>query len=93
MFGDVDGSFPKSRFLDIDEKELDNVNKGSWKTNVGMLKCGPKCISWVVGILGFDTKKSITNLVDDEKPITKLVMDMLAMFIFQPSNDILHFAH
>jgi hypothetical protein len=29
VFGDVDGSFPKSQFLNIDEKELDNINKGS----------------------------------------------------------------
>jgi hypothetical protein len=76
----------KSQFLDIDEKEVHNVNKGGRRINKhGELWAKNAFDEWKV-FHDFDTTSLIANLSKDESSIKNLV-DMLSCFILQVAKN------
>jgi hypothetical protein len=72
----------KFRFLVIDDKDLENVNKGGQRVSKhAELWANNAFDKWRI-FLGFDTNKLIANLLEDEYSIKDLV-DMLSSFVLQ----------
>ncbi len=72
----------KNWFLDLDEKEVDNVNKGGRRINKHVELWAKNAFDeWKV-FRGFDTTSSIVDLSKNESSIKNLV-DMLSSFILQ----------
>jgi hypothetical protein len=72
----------KSHFLDIDEKGFENVNKGGRKVNKHVELWRKNTFDdWKV-FYGFDTSKSIVDLLENESSMKDLV-DMLSFLILQ----------
>ncbi len=72
----------KNRFLDLDEKEVDNVNKGGWRINKHVELWAKNAFDeWKV-FHNFDTRRSITDFSKTESSIKNMV-DMLSSFILQ----------
>lgn len=72
----------KFRFLVIDDKELENVNKGGWRVSKHAKLWAKNAFDKWRSFCGFDINKSITNLLEDESSITNLV-DMLSSLVLQ----------
>ncbi len=70
----------KSRFLDIDDKELENVNKGGWRVNKHIKLWAMNMFDEWRLLRDFDTRKSIVDMFKDEGSIKDLV-DMLSSFV------------
>jgi hypothetical protein len=65
-------------FLDLDEKEVDNVIKGDRRVS----KLGPR-MHLMNGVFhSFDKTRSIANFLEDESFVKNLV-DMLSFFVLQ----------
>ncbi len=78
---------PKNQFLDLDEKEVDNVNKGGWRVNKHIALWTKNAFDeWRV-FCSFDTTRSlIINLLEDESFANNIV-DMLSSFALQVAKN------
>jgi predicted nucleic-acid-binding Zn-ribbon protein len=63
---------PKCRFLNIDEKSLQNVNKGGQRINKHVKMWAKNAFDKWWELWGFDTKKFIIDLAKDEQTIMEL---------------------
>lgn len=71
--------------MDINEKESENINKGNQRKDKHAKMWAKNVFDeWRV-FQGFDTMKSITNLLEDEHVVMVLV-NMLTTFILQAAN-------
>jgi len=77
----------KSQILDLDEKEVENVNKGGWRINKHVEL-------WVRNVFdewrifhGFDTTRSIIDLSKNESYVKDLV-DIISFFVLQVAKKI-----
>jgi hypothetical protein len=72
----------KNQSLDLDEKEVDNVNKGGRRINKHVELWAKNAFDeWKV-LRSFDTRRSIVDLSKKESSIKNMV-DMLSSFILQ----------
>jgi hypothetical protein len=75
----------KSWFLNLDKKEVDNVNKGDQRLNKHVKLWAKNAFNeWKV-FHSFDTRRSIANLLENESSIKNLV-DVLSSLILQVVN-------
>ncbi len=72
----------KSRFLVIDDKELENVNKGGWRVSKHVELWAKNAFDkWRI-FCAFDTNKLIANLLEGKSSI-KNFADILFYFVLQ----------
>jgi len=72
----------KNHFLDLDEREVENVNKGGRRISKHVELWARNVFDDYNFFCGFDTTRSITNLSKDESFIKDLV-NMLSSFVSQ----------
>jgi hypothetical protein len=78
----IDGVSTTSRFLKVNVKELENVEKGGHKASIYGENCAKNVFNKWRKFCGFGTKRSIPNVSKDANSIKEL-MDMLALFILK----------
>ncbi len=78
----IDDVSATNRFLEVNVKELENVEKGGHKASRYGENCAKNAFDEWRKLCGFGTERSIANVSKDVNSIKEL-MDMLAMFILQ----------
>jgi hypothetical protein len=78
----IDGVFATNQFLEVNVKELENVEKGGHKASRYGENCAKNAFDKWRRFYGFGTKRSIANVSKDGNSIKELV-DMLALFILK----------
>jgi len=72
----------KSHFLDLDEREVENVNKGGWRINKHVELWARNVFDeWKV-FDSLDTTRSIVDLLEEESFVKDLI-NMLSSFVLQ----------
>jgi hypothetical protein len=72
----------KNHFLDLDEREVENINKGCWRINKHVELWARNVFDeWRV-FRGLDITISIANLLENES-FVKDLLDMLSSFVLQ----------
>jgi hypothetical protein len=78
----IDGISATNRFLEVNVKELENVEKGGQKASRYGENCAKNAFDKWRKFCGFGTKRSIANVSKDGNSIKEL-MDMLALYILK----------